>query len=94
MEDPVLTAFSPTRLNALTMQGLKWHSIWASKHPNQLFAPPAPPDPRLHWSGFEYSGEIASIMDARDQDWHRRVKSRSCLDSPGASGKHCAGNIH
>jgi hypothetical protein len=56
MEDPVLSAFSPTRLNALTMQGLKWHSIWASKHPNQWFAPPAPPDPRLIWSGFEYIG--------------------------------------
>jgi len=56
MDDPVLTAFSPTRLNALTMQGLKWHSIWASKHPNQLFVPPAPPDPRLLWSAFEYIG--------------------------------------
>jgi hypothetical protein len=56
MDDPVLTAFSPTRLNALTMQGLRWHSIWANKHPNQLFAPPAPPDPRLLWSPFEYIG--------------------------------------
>ncbi len=55
-EDPVLTAFSPTRLNALTMQGLRWHSIWASKHPNQWFVAPAPPDPRLLWSAFEYIG--------------------------------------
>jgi hypothetical protein len=55
-EDPVLTAFSPTRLNALTMQGLRWRSIWASRHPNQLVAPPAPPDPILLWSGFEYIG--------------------------------------
>jgi hypothetical protein len=55
-EDPVLTAFSPTRLNALTMQGLRWHSIWASKHPNQLVVAPAPPDPRLRWSAFDYIG--------------------------------------
>ncbi|HKQ75074.1 MAG TPA: hypothetical protein VJ810_15365 [Blastocatellia bacterium] len=56
MDDPVLTAFSPTRLNVLTMQGLKWHSIWASRHPIQLITIPAPPDPRLLWSGFEYIG--------------------------------------
>jgi hypothetical protein len=62
MDDPVLTAFSPTRLNALMMQGLKWHSIWASKHPNQLFTPPAPPDPRLLWSAFEYIGGDEMIV--------------------------------
>ncbi len=56
MEDPVLTAFSPTSLNVLTMQGLKWHSNWASKHYNQWFPVPPPPDPRLYWSGFEYIG--------------------------------------
>jgi hypothetical protein len=56
LEDPVLTAFSPTRLNALTFQGLQWYSAWASKHPNQLFAPPAPPDPRLLWSSSEHIG--------------------------------------
>ncbi len=62
MEDPVLTAFSPTRLNALTMQGLSWHSIWASKHPNQWFVPPAPPDPRLLWSAFESIGGDEMIV--------------------------------
>jgi hypothetical protein len=62
MEDPVLTAFSPTRLNVLAMQGLKWHSIWASKHPNQWFVPPAPPDPRLLWSAFEYIGGDEMIV--------------------------------
>jgi hypothetical protein len=55
-EDPVLTAFSPTKLNVLAMQGLKWYSIWASKHPNQWITVPAPRDPRLLWSGFEYIG--------------------------------------
>ncbi len=62
MEDPVLTAFSPTRLNALTMQGLQWRSIWASKHPNQLVTIPAPPDPRLLWSAFEYIGGDEMIV--------------------------------
>lgn len=56
MEDPVLTAFGPTSLNVLAMQGLRWHSNWASKHPNQIFPAPPPPDPRLLWSGFEYVG--------------------------------------
>jgi hypothetical protein len=56
MDDPVLTAFSPTKLNVLTMQGLRWHSIWASKHPSQWVALPAPPDPMLLWSAFEYIG--------------------------------------
>jgi hypothetical protein len=56
LEDPVLTAFGPTKLNVLTMAGLQWYSAWASKHPNQLFAPPAPPDPRLLWSSSEHIG--------------------------------------
>jgi len=55
-EDPVLTAFSPTKLNILTMQGLRWYSISASRHSNQFFPIPAPPDPRLLWSSFEYIG--------------------------------------
>jgi hypothetical protein len=38
------------------MAGLQWYSAWASKHPNQLFAPPAPPDPRLLWSASEHIG--------------------------------------
>lgn len=56
IDDPVLTAFSPTRLNVLTMQGLKWHSKWATKHHNQLFPFPPPLDPRLQWSPYEYIG--------------------------------------
>ncbi|MGH9754442.1 MAG: hypothetical protein ACREA2_16815 [Blastocatellia bacterium] len=56
LEDPVLTAFSPTKLNVLTFQGLQWYSAWATKHPNQLFAAPAPPDPRLLWSASEHIG--------------------------------------
>lgn len=38
------------------MQGLKWFSIWASRHPNQWFTNPPPRDPRLLWTGFEYIG--------------------------------------
>ena len=55
-EHPVLTAFSPTRINVLTMQGLRWYSAWASMHPNQLMPIPPPRDPRLLWTSFEYIG--------------------------------------
>ena len=52
----MLTAFSPTRINVLTMQGLRWYSAWASRHPNQLVAIPGPRDPRLLWTTFDYIG--------------------------------------
>jgi hypothetical protein len=55
-EDPVLTAFSPTRLNVLTMHNFAWFSIWASRHPSQWVTIPAPRDPRLQWSNYEYIG--------------------------------------
>jgi hypothetical protein len=32
------------------------------KHPNQLVAPPAPPDPRLLWSAFECIGGDEMIV--------------------------------
>ena len=63
-EDPVLTAFSPTRLNVLVMQGLKWYSTWASKHPFQLVTIPAPRDPRLLWSGYEFIGGEGIVVSA------------------------------
>jgi hypothetical protein len=56
LEDPVLTAFSPTKLNVLTMAGLQWYSAWANKHPSPWFVAPAPPDPRLLWSASELIG--------------------------------------
>jgi hypothetical protein len=61
-EDPVLTAFSPTKLNILTMQGLRWFSISAGKHPWQFVTLPPPRDPRLLWSSFEYIGGDEMIV--------------------------------
>ncbi|MEZ5424756.1 MAG: hypothetical protein R2747_00705 [Pyrinomonadaceae bacterium] len=53
-EAPVLTAFSPTKLNVLTMQGLRWYSSWADK---AIFQPyPAPRDPVIKWGGLKYIG--------------------------------------
>ncbi len=39
------------------MQGLyAWYSIWANRHPNQFVTVPAPRDPRLLWTTFEFIG--------------------------------------
>jgi hypothetical protein len=62
LEDPVLTAFGPTRLNVLTMAGLQWHSVWASKHPNQWTSVPGPPDPALLWSAPELIGHGEMVV--------------------------------
>jgi hypothetical protein len=63
-EDPVLTAFSSTRLHVLIMQGLRWYSTWASKHPSQWVTVPAPRDPRLLWTGFELIGGEGMVVSA------------------------------
>lgn len=54
LESPVLTAFSPTNLNLLTMQGLRWYSTWASAIPFQPYPPRR--DPVIRWSSFKYIG--------------------------------------
>lgn len=54
LESPVLTAFSPTNLNVLAMQGLRWYNSWASAMPFQPY--PAPRDPVIKWSSFNYIG--------------------------------------
>jgi hypothetical protein len=56
IDKPVLTAFSATKLNVLTMQGLRWHSSWSSAAPLQPILFPPLRDPLLNWSGFEYIG--------------------------------------
>ena len=60
LEAPVLTAFSPTSLNVLAMQGLRWHSSWAKAAPFQPVPPPM--DPVINWSMFEYIGGDEMIV--------------------------------
>lgn len=55
-EDPVLTAFSPTRINVLAMRGLSWYSIWGNRNPVRFTPIPPPIDPSIQWSGFESIG--------------------------------------
>ena len=59
-EAPVVTAFSPTTINVLTMQGLRWYSSWSSAMPFQPY--PTPRDPVIRWSGFEYIGGDEMIL--------------------------------
>ncbi|GEM_PF-2323738 len=64
MDTPVLTAFSPTSLNVLTMQGLRWHSSWATP---ELIQPAPPRDPLIRWSAFEYIGGDEMIVGGAAQ---------------------------
>ncbi|MEZ5427983.1 MAG: hypothetical protein R2747_17055 [Pyrinomonadaceae bacterium] len=60
LETPVLTAFSPTRLNVLTMQGLRWYSSWGTAIQFQPFPPPR--DPVLGWTNFQPIGGDEMIV--------------------------------
>ncbi|HKG23880.1 MAG TPA: hypothetical protein VKC34_18400 [Blastocatellia bacterium] len=63
IEAPVLTAFSPVRLNILTMQGqLAWFSNWASMAPLQPITFPPQRDLLVSWSGFEDTGAREMVV--------------------------------
>jgi hypothetical protein len=63
-DKPVLTAFSPTNLNVLTMGGLQWFSNWASREPFQPVTIPPLRDPLLRWSGFQFIGGAEMVVGA------------------------------
>ena len=62
LETPVFSAFGPTSLNILTMQGLKWYSITSRSNPFQVITFPPRPDPAINWGGFEYIGGDEMIV--------------------------------
>ncbi len=52
VETPILSAFSPTRMNILAMKGLRWYSSWSS-----LFNTPIQhPEPPIQWEDFKDIG--------------------------------------
>ena len=59
-DKPVLTAFSPTKLNVLTMGGLQWYSNWATASAFQVFPPRR--DPLIDWSGFQSIGGSEMVV--------------------------------
>ena len=63
-DKPVLTAFSPTNLNVLTMQGIQWFSNWASRDPVQPILNPPLRDPLLAWTGFQFIGGSEMVVGA------------------------------
>ncbi|MEP7074548.1 MAG: hypothetical protein ABI878_01955 [Acidobacteriota bacterium] len=56
LETPVMSAFGPTSLNILTMQGLRWYSKASRASTFHIITFPPQPDPAMTWSGFEYIG--------------------------------------
>lgn len=64
MEDPIMTAFSPTRLNVLVMQGLSWYSISANKYTPMFMPIPPPPDPPVVWTSFQGIGGSEMLVGA------------------------------
>jgi hypothetical protein len=64
IDKPVLTAFSPTKLNVLTMEALQWFSNWATANPVQPVTNPPQRDPALSWSGPQSMGGSEMVVGA------------------------------
>lgn len=62
-DTPVLTAFSPSKLNVLTMgQSLSWYSSWSGLQTFQPIVFPPLRDPLLAWSNFTYMGGTEMVI--------------------------------
>jgi hypothetical protein len=64
MDTPVLTAFSPTDLNVMTMQGLRWYSGWS--YPAR-FQPINARDPLIEWGNPEDIGGEEMVVGGAAQ---------------------------
>ena len=64
LEVPVLTAFSPEKMNILTMQGLSWFSTWSYMAPLQTPTFPPRRDIVLRWTTFQDTGGKEMVIGA------------------------------